>query len=889
MMLVELKPLFARLNPYCSTSLEGAAGLTLARNHYEIGVEHLLRRLLDDSDSDAVRILAHFEIDALRLAAQLDDTLAQLKNGNPGRPVFATLLTEWVQESWLMASITLGGRRIRSGALLLALIARLGYYGAGTQWVDTLRGIPRETLVREFDDITAGSPEAEAAATDAPAGGARPAAAGEEAISRFCEDFTAKAAAGKIDPVFGRDAEIRQMIDILARRRKNNPICVGEPGVGKTAVVEGLALRIVHDDVPDFLRGTRLLGLDLGLLEAGASVKGEFEKRLRGVIDEVKAAAQPTILFIDEAHTLVGAGGASGGSDAANLLKPALARGELRTIAATTWSEFKKYFEKDAALARRFQLVKLDEPDVPTAVQILRGLKDHYEAAHGVIVRDDAIVAAAELAGRYITGRLLPDKAVDLLDTAAARVRIGMNLKPAEVERMERQQAGLERERAALQRELSYAPGAHEGRLAAIAQESAELQARLDTLHGRWQQQKEAAEAVVALRLKVDETPDDPELQAQLQAARAQLAQLQGDDPLIFIEVDPDAVARVVSDWTGVPLGKMQRDAVGGILALDEQIKARIRGQDHAVDTIATAVKAAQSGLRDPRQPMGIFLLVGPSGVGKTETALAVADQLFGGEQSLVAVNMSEFQEKHTVSRLVGSPPGYVGYGEGGILTEAVRKRPYSVVLLDEVEKAHPDVLNLFYQVFDKGVLSDGEGRIIDFSNTVIFLTSNLATDEIQALTSESRPDADTVSQAIRPVLARYFKPALLARMTVVPYYSLPPAYLTGIVDIKLGRLAQRLAATNRIALEFAHDVPETIAARCTEVDSGARNIDFILGKSLTPVLADAVLGAMAQGRKLSGLRVDVGADGAWQITEECDDDGASAPPADGTAMESTS
>jgi len=870
MMLVELKPLFARLNPYCSAALEGAAGLTLARNHYEIGVEHMLRRLLDDTDSDAVRILAHFDIDALRLAAQLDDILAQLKNGNPGRPVFAGLLTEWVQESWLTASITLGARRIRSGALLLALIARLGYYGAGTQWVDTLRGISRETLAREFDDITAGSPEAEQAdtAADVPAG-AHPPSRGEEAIGRFCEDFTTKAAAGKIDPVFGRDAEIRQMIDILARRRKNNPICVGEPGVGKTAVVEGLALRIIHDDVPEFLRGTRLLGLDLGLLEAGASVKGEFEKRLRGVIDEIKASAQPTILFIDEAHMLVGAGGQSGGGDAANLLKPALARGELRTIAATTWSEYKKYFEKDPALARRFQLVKLDEPDVATAVQILRGLKDHYEAAHGVVVRDDAIVAAAELAGRYITGRLLPDKAVDLLDTASARVRIGMGLKPAELERMERQLAGLERERAALQRELGYNPGAHGARLAAIATETADLQARCGALHEQWQRQKEAAEAVVGLRLQVDAAPDDAGLQAQLLAAREALAELQGEDPLIFIEVDPDAVARVVSDWTGVPLGKMQRDAVGGILALADQIKTRIRGQDHAIDMIAAAVKAAQSGLRDPRQPMGIFLLVGPSGVGKTETALAVADQLFGGEQALVSVNMSEFQEKHTVSRLVGSPPGYVGYGEGGILTEAVRKRPYSVVLLDEVEKAHPDVLNLFYQVFDKGTLSDGEGRIIDFSNTVVFLTSNLATDEIQALTREERPDPDTVSQAIHPVLAHYFKPALLARMMVVPYYSLPPAHLAGIVDLKLGRLAQRLAAANRIALQYVPEVSGTIAVRCTEVDSGARNIDFILGKSLTPALSDVVLGAMADGRSLTALTVAVGEDGAWDIRAE--------------------
>ena len=921
MMLVELKPLFARLNPTCSAALEGAAGLTLARNHYEISVEHMLRRLVEEPGGDVQRILAHFDIDPLRLGAQLDEALSQFKNGNPGRPVFAALLTEWVQESWLTASITLGESRVRGGAMLLALVSRLSYYGAGTRYAETLRAISRERLSAEFDSIVDGSAEASTRIADGASGAAQqggaPAGAGEAAISRFCEDFTAKAAAGKIDPVFGRDSEIRQMIDILARRRKNNPICVGEPGVGKTAVVEGLALRIINGDVPEFLRDTRLLGLDMGLLEAGASVKGEFENRLRGVIDEIKGAARPTILFIDEAHMLIGAGGQSGGSDAANLLKPALARGELRTIAATTWSEYKKYFEKDPALARRFQVVKLDEPDVPTAVQILRGLKDRYEAAHGVTVRDDAIVAAAELSDRYIIGRLLPDKAVDLLDTAAARVRIGLGIKPAELEDLESRLAGLERERAALERDVRFEPGSHSDRLEAITEERADLDARRAALHERWEQERDAARAVLDLRKQLAQASagqaagasvdgearsatdagsdgagetsatanaganagsdavgdnaaaaaDPATLAAQLDAARARLKALQGREPLVFIETDPDAVARVVSDWTGVPLGKMQRDAVSGVMALADNIKARIRGQDHAIDQIAATVKAAQSGLRDPQQPMGVFLLVGPSGVGKTETALAIADQLFGGDQALVSVNMSEFQEKHTVSRLVGSPPGYVGYGEGGVLTEAVRKRPYSVVLLDEVEKAHLDVVNLFYQVFDKGTLADGEGRIIDFSNTVVFLTSNLATDEITRLTQDGRPDPDTLAQAIHPVLARHFKPALLARMTVVPYYTLPPSALAGIVHLKLGKLQQRLAAANRIELSFAPDVADTIAARCTEVDSGARNIDFILRKSLTPVLSDAVLSAMAQGQTLAALHVEAGADGGWVIT----------------------
>lgn len=925
MMLVELKPLFGRLNSTCTAALEGAAALTLSRNHYEISIEHMLRRMLDEPSGDIYKILAHFEIDALRLTAQIDDSLASLKNGNPGRPVFATLLTEWVQESWLMASITLGESRVRSGAMLLALLSRLSYYGAGTRYADTLRPISRDTLATQFYQIIDGSSEATTGA-DTQTSGASPAdragaTTGEAAINRFCEDFTAKAAAGKIDPVFGRDTEIRQMIDILARRRKNNPICVGEPGVGKTAVVEGLALRIIDGDVPDFLRDTRLLGLDLGLLEAGASVKGEFENRLRGVIDEIKGSARPIILFIDEAHMLIGAGGQTGGSDAANLLKPALARGELRTVAATTWSEYKKYFEKDPALARRFQVVKLDEPDVATTVQILRGLKDKYEAAHGVTVRDDAIVAAAELSNRYITGRLLPDKAVDLLDTATARVRIGLGMKPSALEKLERQLAGMEREHTALVRDGQYGRHDNDERIAAIESERLLVDEQRRVMENGWLAEKEAAERVLDLRRQLGEaetaatdavvsdtaltdteqaapgaTTDEtqsPEsdavtanalvadtdtvavdtespyerIKAELEVARATLESLQGDSPQVFIETDPDAVAKVVSDWTGVPLGKMQRDAVGGILTLATHIKERIRGQDHAVDQIAATLKAAQSGLRDPQQPMGVFLLVGPSGVGKTETALAIADQLFGGDQSLVSINMSEFQEKHTVSRLVGSPPGYVGYGEGGVLTEAVRKRPYSVVLLDEVEKAHLDVVNIFYQVFDKGTLADGEGRVIDFSNTVVFLTSNLATDEITALSRDGRPDPDTLDQAIHPVLARHFKPALLARMNVVPYYTLPPSELAGIVRLKLARLAQRLAAANRIQLSFDESVADTIATRCTEVDSGARNIDFILRKSLTPLLSDVVLGALAEGRTLTGINVAPGVTEDWLIS----------------------
>lgn len=891
MIQVELKPLFARLNVYSTKALENAAGQTLARAHYEISLEHLLRQLLEDPDADTTRILARFEIDPLRLRALLDEGLAQLKNGNPGRPVFAGLLTEWIQDAWLIASLVVGTGRIRGGSLLLALVSRLGYYTAGTRYGELLKPISTDALTAEFAPLLGGSSEGPldslqtgtASASLGSAGGVAPAA--EDNIARFCEDLTAKAAAGRIDPIFGRDDEIRQMIDILARRRKNNPIAVGEPGVGKSAVVEGLALLISQNEVPDFLKNTRLLSLDLGALEAGASVKGEFENRLRGVIEEIKASTTPMILFIDEAHMLIGAGGAAGGSDAANLLKPALARGELRTIAATTWSEYKKYFEKDPALARRFQLVKLDEPSVKTAVLILRGLKGHYEKVHGVSVRDDAIVAAAELSDRYITGRLLPDKAVDLLDTASARVRIGLGIKPAELERMERQLSGLAREQSALERDRGNGFPVEDQRLTDIADEQADIDERRVALEVRWLAERDAALRVLEARKQLTLREQDlpvpaegevaqvlaslEERQAELDQARETLAALQGDAPLLFTEVSPDAIAQVVSDWTGVPLGKVLRDAAGGVLALADNLKMRIRGQDTAVEQIAEILKAAQSGLRDPQQPLGVFLLVGPSGVGKTETALAVAEHLFGGEQAMISVNMSEYQEKHTVSRLVGSPAGYVGFGEGGMLTEAVRKRPYSVVLLDEVEKAHLDVVNIFYQVFDKGSLSDGEGRQIDFSNTVVLLTSNLATEEIQNLCVDGRPDPDTLAEKIRPTLSRHFKPALLARMTIVPFFTLGGEQLAGIVRLKLGRLSERLLASSKVRLTFAEEVADAIAARCTEVESGARNIDFILRKSLTPRLSDVLLGAIADQRSLVGLHVAVDARGEWVITAQ--------------------
>ena len=663
------------------------------------------------------------------------------------------------------------------------------------------------------------------------------------------------------------------MIDILARRRKNNPIVVGEAGVGKTAVVEGLAVRVVENDVPDLLKGVSILGLDMGLLQAGAGVKGEFENRLKSVISEIKASPTPIILFVDEAHTLIGAGGQAGGSDAANLLKPALARGELRTIAATTWSEYKKYFEKDAALARRFQLVRLDEPDVETAVLILRGLKDKYEGAHGVAVRDDAIVAAAELSSRYISGRQLPDKAVDLLDTSAARVKILLTAKPDAVEDRERSIQALEREKKALERDRLHGIAIDEARPKEIEEELKRLGEETETLRERWGKEKVAAHRLVALRKELytlvsegREAEEQQALKADIAAAMRELEAIQSGSPLVRVEVDPDVVAKVVSDWTGIPLGRVLRDQVRNVVNLEENLRLRIKGQDEAIGAIGEIIKASKAGLSDPRQPMGIYLLVGPSGVGKTETGLAVADLLFGGDRFLTTINMSEFQEGHTVSRLIGSPPGYVGFGEGGVLTEAVRQRPYSVILIDEVEKAHLDVVNLFYQVFDKGTLADGEGRIIDFKNTILFLTSNLASDTITGLCAgEKRPSAETLVEAIRPILSKHFKPALLARMTIVPYYTLDPSCMREIVTLKLDRLVARMAENNKMKLTCSPEVVEQIAARCTEVETGARNIDHIMRGTILPQLSREILARLSDESMPSEVHLEM-QEGAFHI-----------------------
>ncbi|MFG1392039.1 type VI secretion system ATPase TssH [Xanthobacter agilis] len=885
MLSLDLKSLLDRLGVYPKRSLETAAGLAVGRGHYEVTVEHLLLTMVDDADRDLPLALRHFEVDVPLLKRRLQRAVEDMKAGNPGRPVFASSLIEVITDAWLIGSVELAQGAVRSGTVLLAILQNTNRFGLADWW-DVLRRVPAAELKARFHDLLASSSEAKSSATPAAAGGARggagaPGRSPDSVLGRFATDFTALARAGKIDPVFCRDREILQMIDILGRRRKNNPICVGEPGVGKTAVVEGLALKIAQGDVPDFLKQVELIGIDLGMLQAGAGVKGEFENRLKGIVEEVKASPTPIILFIDEAHMLVGAGGPAGGGDAANLLKPALARGELRTIAATTWSEYKKYFEKDAALERRFQVVKLDEPSPEDAATILRGLRPIYERSHNVYVRDDAVMAAAQLSARYISGRQLPDKAVDVLDTACARVKLSMSSRPRALEGNERRIAVLERELSALQRDRSTLGTAENPRCAEIATEIAVLHADIAVLEARWQAEKLLVDRVLELRQQLnacaqeqaaDAAPEpEPmvEREAELREALAQtLADLrahQGRAGLLHYEVTPETVGQVIADWTGIPVGNMVRDEAASVLALAENLSRRIKGQAQAVDAIDEGMRAAKAGLNSPTQPMGVFLFVGPSGVGKTELATALADLLFGGERFLVSINMSEFQERHTVSKLVGSPPGYVGYGEGGILTEAVRQRPYSVVLLDEVEKADPEVLNLFYQVFDKGVLSDGEGRVVDFKNTIVILTSNLATDLITEMgTRAERPATDELVAAIRPTLSRYFKPALLARMQIVPFYPLLGDTLGEIVRLKLDRVGRRLADSQKMAFGYADQVVEQIARRCTEVESGARNIDHIVSRTLLPEIATELLARMSQEQATDGVFVDVGADGRF-------------------------
>lgn len=842
---VDLQQLIQALDADTRRDLEGSAERCVARGASQVLVEDLLLQLLERPQGLLARALQDAQVDEGQLSAALQ---ARPQNSSSRNPVFAPELVQWLQDALLVANLELGQSQVEQAALILALLRNPLRY-AGSDYQALLAKLDIERL------------KAFALSQQEQPNSGKASAPGESLLQRFTHNLTEQARAGKIDPVLCRDDAIRQMIDILARRRKNNPIVVGEAGVGKTAVVEGLALRIVAGEVAPALKGVELLSLDMGLLQAGASVKGEFERRLKGVIDEVKASPKPIILFIDEAHTLIGAGGNVGGSDAANLLKPALARGELRTIAATTWSEYKKYFEKDPALARRFQPVQLHEPTVTEAVTILRGLAPVYEKSHGIYLRDDAVVAAAQLSARYLAGRQLPDKAVDVLDTACARVRISLGVAPEKLEQLRDALAQGERQRQAMRRDEQAGLLIDLPALEALEQQLAQTDSEHTALEARWIEQRTLAEQLLSLRQQVAEARDTPSeaenasdmaaLTASLNQAQRELTQAQTQERLVSFEVCPRLVAEVISAWTGVPVSQLAREHSSQVASFACDLRARIRGQEHAIQALDRSMRATAAGLNKPDAPVGVFLLVGPSGVGKTETALALADLLYGGERFLTTINMSEFQEKHTVSRLIGAPPGYVGYGEGGMLTEAVRQKPYSVVLLDEVEKADPDVLNLFYQIFDKGVANDGEGREIDFRNTLILMTSNLASDQINKLCENGdRPSAQTLEQSIRPVLSHHFKPALLARMRVVPYYPVSGPVLRELIEIKLQRLEERLA---RRHLHFTYCQPlvDHLAERCTQSDSGARLIDYLLDTHVMPLVVDRLLEAMASGHTL--------------------------------------
>jgi type VI secretion system protein VasG len=876
-MLVEAKSLLKRLTRSCTDALNGAAAMCVAARHYEVTLEHFLAKLLDDADSDLAFVVTHYDLDRSRLLQQLQRSLDDLRTGNAGKPVFSPQLLECLQDAWLVGSAEYGWQKIRSGVVFMRLVQQPTKYtmsGIGAY----LEAISKDEMKSNLQKILSGSKEgAEAEAATAggaggPGGLKLPAGMGsagaDSALAKFCVDYTGKARAGQIDPIFGREREIRQIVDILARRRKNNPIIVGDSGVGKTALVEGLALMIVESTpenakVPPLLQGTEIMGLDLGLLQAGAGVKGEFENRMKQVIAEVKGSAKPIILFIDEAHTIIGAGGQQGGGDAANLLKPALARGELRTIAATTWSEYKKYFEKDAALERRFQPVKVDEPSEAVAVTMLRGLRPKFEAAHNVIITDDAVNAAVRLSARYISGRQLPDKAVDLLDTCSARVKVALQQKPASIDDAEVLIVNLTHEIDSLHRDRDKGIKVDPERLDDLEKKRAATKDELATLIASFNVEKEGTIRVEEARKKMETAKTEDErdaLRKEVVEALNALQKSQGEAPLIRPDVDEQMVASVVAAWTGIPVGKMVQDDVKNLLEMEDRLERRIKGQYFGVNTIAKELRAARAGLKPLSTPQGVFLLVGPSGVGKTETALGIADLMFGGERMMATINMSEFQEKHTVSRLIGSPPGYVGYGEGGMLTEAVRQRPYTVVLLDECEKADPDVMNLFYQVFDKGMLSDGEGRLIDFKNTVVIMTSNLATDKITNMTLAARDedpkrrlDKDPVFireviDAVKPALVAHFKPALLARMTIVPFLPISSDALGEIARLKLNGLVDRMRKSQRVETTYSDELVAMIAQRCTEVDTGARNIDHILRASLLPQLSVAVLERMADG-----------------------------------------
>ncbi len=881
--------LFGKLNSVGYKAIEGATVFCKLRGNPYVELVHWLHQVLQLQDSDLHRIIKQFDINPSTLAKDFTEALDRLPRGSTSISDLSSHVEEAVERGWVYGTLMFGESQVRVGHLIVGILKTSGLRNALYGISKEFEKIKFDTLSDRFDEVVAGSPEESLQATDGFQVGAEPGEASgaippaqmgkQQALKQFTTDLTEQARNGEIDPIVGRDDEIRQIIDILMRRRQNNPILTGEAGVGKTAVVEGFALRIARGDVPPSLQDVTLRTLDIGLLQAGASMKGEFENRLRQVIDEVQASSKPIILFVDEAHTLIGAGGAAGTGDAANLLKPALARGTLRTIAATTWAEYKKYIEKDPALTRRFQVVQVHEPDEEKAIRMMRGVVSVLEQHHRVQVLDEALEASVRLSHRYIPARQLPDKSVSLLDTSCARVAISQHAVPAELDDCRKSIDALETELGIVEREQTIGIVADE-RKERISNALSDERERLENLESRWESEKELVDQILKVHQQLreieevdDEAPDlsvvgeeslsRETLLEQLDEMQTQLAELQGETPLIIPSVDAQAVASVVGDWTGIPVGRMVKNEIETVLNLVDVLQQRIIGQRHALEIVAKRIQTSRANLDNPSKPIGVFLLAGPSGVGKTETALALAEALYGGEQNIVTINMSEFQEAHTVSTLKGAPPGYVGYGEGGVLTEAVRRRPYSVVLLDEVEKAHPDVHEIFFQVFDKGWMEDGEGRVVDFKNTLIILTTNAGTDLIMNMCKdpELMPDPEGLNKALRKPLLDIFPAALLGRMVSIPFYPLNNEMITAISKLQLGRIEKRIQENYDIPFSYDDDVVKLIASRCTELDSGGRMIDSILTNTVLPRISEEFLNRMLEGKEIEKVHVSVAAD----------------------------
>jgi len=889
---VNLKSLVGKLNGTCRRSLEGAAGLCLSRTNYNVEIEHWLTKVLDTGNTDLEAILRYFEIDATKFINELTRSMDKLKTGNDRPPALSQTVVDLARDAWLLASVDYQEPTVRSGHLVIAMLSDRITAQSILSNIPEFDKINVEALKKDLPKITAETTEEEesqSAASSAPTGpGAQGGAPGKPtktpALDQFTIDLTERAKKGEIDPVLGRDDEIRQIVDILCRRRQNNPILTGEAGVGKTAVVEGFALRIAAEDVPDALKTVSVRVLDLALLQAGAGVKGEFENRLKSVIEEVKSSPKPIILFIDEAHTMIGAGGQAGQGDAANLLKPALARGELRTIAATTWAEYKKYFERDAALARRFQVVKVEEPSEDKCIGMMRGLVSTLERHHNVRILNEAVEAAVKLSHRYISGRQLPDKAVSLLDTACARIGLSQNSTPPQIEHLVRLIDRINTESDILNREIAAGAEGHDDTLAELSAQRDSAQTSLEETTARWEQEKELVSKVREIQTQLSEddanrrkipaegeTPPETlpdakreEIKQDVKKLQAELLEIQGESPLVHICCDTQAIAETVGAWTGIPVGRMVSNEITTVLKLKDLMEESVVGQNHAMLQISESIKTSRARLEDPNRPIGIFLLAGTSGVGKTETAITLANLLYGGEQNMTTINMSEFKEEHKVSLLMGSPPGYVGYGEGGVLTEAVRRKPYSVVLLDEMEKAHPGVQDIFYQVFDKGHMKDGEGRDINFKNSVIIMTSNAGTDLIMSLCRDpdTRPDPQQLHDALHTELLKTFKPAFLGRISIIPYFPLDDDVMKKIIRLKLRKVGRRVEEHYRATFEYSDALVDAIAARCTEVDTGARNVDKILTRTLLPEMSGEFLAKMAEGIEISSAKVDVDSDG---------------------------